>query len=261
MKNIRNMKNFTGGLIVAALVVLAIGCSYIGGFTRGKAASAIEQDSGYSAPATMTINIGARLTNAMSRVWQTSNDDTAEAAAVRAKADFMLRHPQIILAEHLGYIKLYFENPRLGRPEFASNQPRELSRQGLGVWDFDARAEITDKGKELWRDLGLKENSESLPLAVRRTPDITGLADEAQTMKRADFTYKWKPTELGKAFEADSSAFGKLPPELQEALKKTQRDTFGGGRNNIMNFSTPGTGIAHFKKFDDGWRLNNLYLM
>lgn len=254
------MKKFTHNLpakIIALFIVLATACSSLGGFTRGTAVSLIEQDKRYSAPATMTIDIGARLANARAKAWQISQDDTAEAAAVRAKEDFMLRHPQIILAERLGYIKLYFENAELGGREIGV-QPTELYRAGLGVWNFRARAEITEQGKELWQNLKLPVNEESLPLAVRQTPEITGLTDEGQVMKRAEFAYKWRPTELGEAFDLNSAAFGKLPPDLQEALKKTQRNIFGGGGSNIMDFASPRKGVAMFKKFDDGWRLTDL---
>lgn len=194
------MKNFIGSLpfkLTILLTILATACSSLGGFTRGRAIEAIEEDNRYKAPSTMTINIGWKLINARMEAWQISADDTADQAAVRAKADFMKRHPQIILAEHLGYIKLHLENPELGKGQMGF-MPSELYRQGMGVWQFKTRAEITEKGKELWRDLDLAEDLESLPLAVRGTPEITGMADEGQTMKRADFTYKWKPTELAR---------------------------------------------------------------
>jgi hypothetical protein len=112
MKNIKkpeNAKHFTNTFatkLVLAFIVLAAACSSLGGFTRGTAVSLIEQDKRYSVPATMTIDIGWKLTNAQMRAWQISKDDTVEAASVRAKEDFMLRHPQITLAEHLGYIML-----------------------------------------------------------------------------------------------------------------------------------------------------------
>jgi len=257
MKNIKKFPNNLSVKVIALFTVLATACSSLGGFTRGTAVSLIEQDKRYSAPATMTIDIGARLANARAKAWQISEDDTAEAATVRAKEDFMLRHPQIILVEQLGYITLHLENPELGGREIGI-QPTELYRAGFGVWNFKARAEITEEGKELWRDLKLREDNESLPLAVRQTPEITGLTDEGQVMKRAEFSYKWRPTPLGEAFEPGSAAFGKLPPDLQEALKKTQRNIFGGGGSNIMDFATPRKGIATFKKFDDGWRLSDL---
>ncbi len=246
--------------ITLTTIVLATACSSLGGFTRGKAIEAIKEDNRYKAPSTMTIDIGWKLTNARMQAWQISAEDTAEQAAVRAKADFMKRQPQIILAEQLGYIKLHLENPELGKSQMGTI-PSELYRQGMGTWQFKTRAEITEKGKELWRDLNLAEDVESLPLAVRDAPEITGMADEGQTMRRADFTYKWKPTELGAAFDPNGAAFGKLPAELQEALKKTQRNIAGGGSNNLADFSVQRGGIAHFKKFDDGWRLHQLYFM
>lgn len=258
------MKNFTRNplaKLITLLTILATACSSLTGeFTRGKAVEAIGQDNRYKAPATMTIDIGWKLTNARMQAWQISAEDTAEQAAVRAKADFMLRHPQIILAEHLGYIKLHLVNPELGKSQMGTI-PSDLYRQGMGTWHFKTRAEMTDKGKGLWRDLGLAENLEALPIALRDTPEITGMSEEGQTIKRADFTYKWKPTELGEAFDPNSSAFGKLPTELQDALKKTQRNITGGGSNNLADFKSQRGGIAHFKKFDDGWRLHQIYFM
>jgi hypothetical protein len=260
MKNMKKITNIPVAKIILIVAVLATACSSLGGFTRGTAATAIEQDKRYNMPATMTTDIGWKLTNAQMRAWQISKDDTAEAAAIRAKEDFMLRHPQIIVAEHLGFITLHLENPELG-PRQIGDQPTELWAQNLGIWRFKARAKITEKGKKLWENLKLPVNEESLPLAVRDSPEITGLSDEGQQMKKADFTCKWKPTELGKSFDPNSAAFRKLPENLQEALKKTQRNIFGGGSNNIMDFNTPRAGIAHFKKYDDGWRLEQLYFM
>jgi len=256
MKNTKHFTNNLAAKVTLVITILATACSSLGGFSRGKAIEAIEQDKRYPAPTTMTIDVGGRLTNAGGNTGQTSKDDTAEAAAVRAKEDFMLRQPQIIVAEQLGYIKLYFEKPRLGGKQMGTPG----YRLGLGVWNFHVRAEITDKGKELWQDLKLAENDEALPLAVRQTPEITGIIDERETIKRVEFTYKWMPTELGEAFDPNSSAFAKLPQNLQESLKKIQRNTFGGGSNNIADFNTPRKGVVHFQKFDDGWRIFQLAL-
>jgi hypothetical protein len=77
-------------------------------------------------------------------------------------------------------------------------------------------------------------------------------------MNRADFTCQWMPTELGTAFDPNSPTFNKLPAELQEALKKTQKNVFGGGSNNLADFTAVRKGMGRFRKFDDGWRLTDL---
>lgn len=263
MKNNKNTKtknHFAIKSIFALAVILAIfsaSCSMVGGFSRSTAANLIENNNNYKAPATMTIDIGGRLSNAGAKAPQLSADEPVESAISRAKEDFAKRQPQIIVAEQLGFIKLFFEkaelrSPNIGEPNY---------RTDLKIWTFRARAEITDKGKELWKGLNLNVDEENLPLAVRGAAEITGLKDENQTMKSAEFTYKWQATELGKAFSVNSSIYKNLPPELQNALQQTQFDLFGQGNNNIMDFDKPRTGRAFFQKFDDGWRLGQLYFM
>lgn len=245
--NMKNKKHFASNAVAKLILtigVLAAACSSLGsGVTRGTAATAIQADKRYSAAMAMTIDIGGRIANARGEAYQTSKDDTVEEAAVRAKADFMLRQPQIIVAEQLGFIKLYFEKGELGGPEMYTPS----YRYNLGVWHFRPRAEITDKGKKLWQDLGLNVDEESLPLAVRGTPNVTGINDERTDMKKVDFSYKWEPTELGKAFAPDNAVFSKLTPELQDALKKVQQNMFGGGNNNIADFTTERKGTSQLE--------------
>lgn len=116
MKNKQTQKYFAVKcliLIVATCAVLVASCSTLGGFTRNTAARLIENSNNYKAPATMTIDIGGRLANAGAGAWQTYADEPAEAAIPRAREDFGKRHPQIIVAEQLGFIKLYFERAEL----------------------------------------------------------------------------------------------------------------------------------------------------
>lgn len=262
MKSIKINNHFAIKTFIVSASIFAVfsaSCSTLGGFSRGTAAGQIEKDKRYTAPAEMTIDIGGRLANAAGKTWQISKDDTAEEAAVRAKEDFMQRHPRIIVAEKLGYIKLNFEEPELSGKQMG--MPSALWDQDLGAWFFKVRAKITDKGKALWTDLNLPVDEDNLPLATRGAPEITGLKDENQTMKSADFTYQWEANELGKAFDPESDESKGLPADLQEALKKTQYNMFGGGGSNTMDFNTPRKARAFFQKFDDGWRLGQLYFM
>lgn len=258
MQNRNNKKPFTNNLvakIILMVVVFATACSSLSsGVTRSTAATAIEADKRYSAAMAVSVDVSGKFDNLGGvTVYQTTSDDTAETAIPRAKAFFAEKQPQFAVAEQLGYIKLYFEKPELIQAQMGEKN----YDTALGLWKFKTRGELTDKGKALWTDLKLSVSDQSLPLAVRQSPEITGIIDENPNNKRVDFTYKWEPTELGKAFDPSSSAFSKLPPELQEALKKTQFNIFG-GRNNSADFTTVRKGIARFKKFDDGWRLADL---
>ncbi len=257
----KNTKIFANSLFAALIftAVLVAACSSLsGGVTRGTAITAIESDKRFTAASTLSVDVSGRFNNVGGvTVYQTSADDTAETAIPRAKSFYAESQPQVAVPEQLGYIKLYFEKPELieaqiGEKNYDTN---------LGLWKFKTRSELTDKGRALWTDLKLSVSDQSLPLAVRQPPEVTGIIDENPNNKRVDFTYKWKPTELGEAFDPNSSAFSKLSPELQEALKKNQFNIFGGGRNNTADFTSERKGLARFKKFDDGWRLADLMFL
>lgn len=255
----KNMKNFTDNLSAKAIVlfaILAAACSSPGGFSRGDAASGISADNSYKTLSTMSID-ASRISNAGAPIWQLSAEDTAEQALVRAREDFKARQPQLLAAEHLGFIKLYIEDVKLGPTQI--DMPSELFNKKLGVWSFKVRSEITDAGRELWTDAGLQVNELALPLAVRDAPQITGIADENPTMKRVDFTYNWKPNELSASLDPTNPAFIKLPGDIQNLLKNPRLDIFANNKKTI-DISGTRAGRAYFKKFDDGWRLNNLSL-
>lgn len=253
-KNSIVVKSFFASIIVFANLFAS--CSAVGGFSRSTAAGLIEKDNKYKAPATITIAIGKRLTNADAVTPQLSADDTAEAAAARAKEDFAGRQPQLIIAEQLGYIKLYFERGELFEPGMGQPGYKKYLK-----WSFRPRAQMTDKGRALWKDLNLPVDEENLPLAVRGTPEISGLKDENPTMKSADFTYKWEANELGAAFDENSATFKNLAPNLQQSLKNIKFDMLGQGNNRLMDFNVPRSARAFFQQFDDGWRLGQLYFM
>lgn len=235
-------------------VVLTTACSAITGFNRSSAADLIEKDKRYVAVSTMTIDIRGRLANASADIAQKSVDETAEQAIPRAKDDFMQRHPQLLVAENLGYIKLYFENGELGdRPMGAPRFDDNLKH-----WFYRPRAEITDEGRKLWTNLNQQVDEEALPIAVRGEPQITGMKDENKTTKSSDFTFYWEPTPLGEAFDPESSKFKQLPENLQRALNNVQQNIFGGGSNNLAKFKTARKGRAFFQQYDDGWRISNI---
>lgn len=259
MKNRNNNKHFSNNLtakLILIVAVLAAACSSLNnGVTRTTAVTAIQADNRYMAAMALSVDVSGRFNNnGGATVYQTSADDTAETAVVRAKTVFAEHQPQIAIAEQLGYIKLYFEKPELTQPQMGSRN----YGTDLGLWNFKTRGELTDKGKALWQDLKLAENDQSLPLAVRTGLEVTGIIDENSNNKRADFTYTWKPTELGEAFDSSSSTYAKLPKELQEALKSVQQNMFIGGKINPANFNASKAGMARFKKFDDGWRLSDV---
>jgi len=257
MKNTKTkyfVNNSLIGIVILMLLFAAACSSLTGGFSRGTAAKAIQEDKRYSSPTTFTIDIGRRIADAGAEADQTSKDETEQEAAVRAKANLAQHQPQLAVAEQLGFIIIDFGSGELGEPQMG----HPGYQQGLGVWHFKPKATLTEKGKKLWTDLNLEIDEFSLPIAVREAPTIDGITDQNPTMKKVDFSFKWKPNSLGEAFDPNSSTFSKLPKEFQESLKTVKQNIFGGGSSNIADFSTMRKGVAYFQKYDDGWRISNL---
>lgn len=211
-------------LLVSSIIYFA-GCT-TGDLSRGQAVTAISEAANYKQPALTSIDIGS-LPDSNARAYQLSKEDTGEAAAIRAKEDFKKKQPQLIIAEQLGYIVLHFEDPVLSAADMSSDQPSDLFAKGLGVWNFKERAELTDAGRALWKDAGLNVNELALPLAVRGTPEITGIIDEDKITKKVELTYTWRPNKLGQSLDPNSAAFNELPEDLKQILKNPKFNLFG----------------------------------
>lgn len=90
-------------------------------------------------------------------------------------------------------------------------------------------------------------------------PEITGIVDEDKITKRVECTYSWKPNRLGQSLDPRSAAFGELPEDVRQILQKPKFSLFGTS-SKLVDFTQPRRGIAYFKEYDDGWRLQNLTL-
>ncbi len=99
MKNKKHFANNLTAKLILMLVVLAAACSSLNsGVTRSTAVTAIEADNRYTAAAAMTIDVSGRFNNnGGATVYQTSTDDTAETAVVRAKTVFAEHQPQVAI--------------------------------------------------------------------------------------------------------------------------------------------------------------------
>lgn len=248
-------------LIFITVFMLLVSVWFAGGcstsdFSRGQAVAAISEAANYKQAAVTSIDIGM-LTNAYARAYQLSKDEKEEAAVVRAKEDFKKKQPQLIIAEQLGYIRLRYENPKMRGPEM--DMPTDLYAKDMGVWEFTPRAELTDAGRALWKDVGLNVNETALPLAVREEPNITGIVDEDKITKKVELTYRWKPNKLGQSLDPNSATFNELPEDVKQIVKNPKFNLFGTD-NKMVNFTEARRGVAYFKKYDDGWRMQNLAL-
>lgn len=139
------------------------------------------------------------------------------------------KNPQILVARHFGYL-----------------EPDKLA--------------LTEKGKQLWRDLNLQVDEHAVPVAHSEFVEVTGISTSGNG---ADAKFSWQrvPNEIGKALVIDSPEFKALPDDLQDKIRqplKAVTPAFGGGNYGVV-FGGLRQGIANFQLYDDGWRVTHVY--
>ncbi len=245
---------FLAGFMLLVSIWFAAGCS-TGDFSRSQAVTAISEAANYKQPSVTSINIGA-LSNAYPRARQLSKDEKADEALPRAKEDFKNKQPQLIIAEQLGYIILHFENPQMRGSQM--DMPTDLYAKDIGVWEFKARRTNRCGARSLERRQLERQRT---GIAARRSgePEITGIVDEDKITRKVEFTCRWKPNKSGQSLDPNSTAFAELPEDLKQILKNPKFNLFG-TISQTVNFTQARKGVAYFKKYDDGWRMQNLTL-
>jgi hypothetical protein len=136
---------------------------------------------------------------------------------------------QILVARHFGYI-----------------EPDKLA--------------LTEKGKQLWRDLNLQVLDIVVPAAHAELLEVTGISTSGNSAS-AKFTWHWIPNDIGKALVIDSPEFKALPEDLQAKIRQPIPAATAAfmGSNAGISFGGVRTGIANFQLYDDGWRARDVY--
>ena len=128
---------------------------------------------------------------------------------------------------------------------------------GSSFWHLDEKYLLTDKGKELWKEYNSPPTADTLPVAKKEIAEITGITKQGKDAAQAQFTWKFIPNEVGKAFDASTLEFKNLPANLQQLLDGTlpASDVVFKRKNHTMSFAAVRQGQATFRRYDDGWRL------
>ena len=150
-----------------------------------------------------------------------------------------------------------------------------IEKTGPSLWNVS----LTEKGKELFARLqqtpygGSKEKGcdyqqITLPLATREIIEVTGIQRDGNK-SIAEFSWKWAPTEFGRALFEDTAEYKALTPQEKEWLKdKVEGGAFvnagiavGGVDRSIILTDFPvkahvKLSTATFHLYDDGWRLD-----
>lgn len=243
--------------IVLALIALVSGCADSKELTRSRAASLISNSKEFKEPAAIVL----RNEYGEVSVPAQSKDEEETVAQPRAVDAFLDNHPALAVLNHLGIIEVTAEvsqKPQVIKaPEIKVERPGGItSRTPLGEdrlepWKFQIRVSLTEQGKK-----AAGSNSQSIPLFTKRVVEVTGVIKTQNGGAQAEFTWQPVPTDVGKSFDPTSEEYKKLPPQLQQGLKKPigllQRtplaDTSG------INTSVR-KGVAYFQLYDDGWRI------
>ena len=140
------------------------------------------------------------------------------------------------------------------------NNPQVLVARYLGYVEPDELA-LTEKGRQLWRDINLQVNEHAVPIAYTQFGEVTGISTSSNVAD-GKFTWQWVPNDVGKALVIDSSEFRALPGDIQTKIRQPPRamtPAFASG-NSGVNFGGVRQGTGNFQLYDDGWRLKNTYL-
>lgn len=91
-------------------------------------------------------------------------------------------------------------------------------------------------------------------VAYKEVVKITGISGDKDA-RVVEFDWKWTPTELGRALRADGDVYRKLTPEQRQHLLPHSPVAVVFVRIPVPPEEEINHGMAPFKKYDDGWRL------
>jgi hypothetical protein len=140
------------------------------------------------------------------------------------------------------------------------NNPQALVARHLGYIEPDKLA-LTERGRQLWRDMNLQVNEHAVPVARTQLGEVTGISMSGNAAD-GKFTWQWIPNDVGKTLVIDSPEFRALPEDIQTKIRQPSRamtPAFASG-NSGFNFGGVRQGTGNFQLCDDGWRVTHVYL-
>lgn len=238
------------GTLLFSFAFLLFGCNSKE-LSRSQAQSLIEKSDNFKQPFALELMQGEVLqTYGKSMYILKSGVETPDQAAARRLKEYFERNPQLAVANHLGLVEVKIKtlNSEQPTPRYTDVEPK---------WRFEEDYLATDKAKVLWKEYDLQPTERSVPLAEKEIVEITGITKQGEDQAAAQFTWKYVPNEIGKAFDKSTSEFKSLPSELQQLLDGTlpPSDLVSRRENKTMAFSSIRQGQALFRRYDDGWRL------
>jgi hypothetical protein len=244
MKNSATDRRLTLLLTIAAVLVVAPGCSASQELDRSGVKRLIQESAKFKAPVAVALKVEDDI-----RLFPQSTDETEEAVRERALRNYLSSNPALAVLRYLGYVQAAVAVVRAYEEKHVRGFPVK------SPWVLKIEPTLTEKGKSLAGSQGLPDGN-AVVLARREVIEVTGVR-EGVGQAAADFTWKAIPTEAGEAFDQTSDTFKSLPQELRDALTKS-RGIGPFGRSATQDWSQVHKAAANFQKYDDGWRLTSI---
>ena len=157
---------------------------------------------------------------------------------------FLEGHAELAVLSHLGLVD--FKVSRIEYPDSTSS-PVVVS------------SSLTEKGSTASRQWQQAGGRWAIPIAKKEVVEVTGITageGDAKTA-RAEYTWRWQPTDVGKSFDKSDSAYQNVPASIRSNLGGASMADMMRQLGNSVVFDSSQTlkASASFRLFDDGWRL------
>ena len=224
---------------LAAAILFGLTACSSGRLTRSSAADLIRSGEAFQKPASITLLPEYR--QPLTLIGAGSQTTPKEEFALRR---FLESHTDLAVLDHLGLVD--FKVNKIEYPDSASSP-------------VVVAATLTGQGRSAsgeWQESG---GGWIVPIARRELVEVTGLTDgegEAKTA-RAEYTWRWQPTEFGKYFDTSRREHQSLPESIRRNLGGVSMADVLRQLGGVIVFdsSKTQTASASFRLYDDGWRL------
>lgn len=208
--------------------------------TRSRAADLIKSGEEFQKPVLITLRPEYR--QSLTLIGTGSQTTLKEEFALRR---FLESHADLAVLQHLGLVD--FKVSKIEYPDSASSPVTVMTA-------------LTYEGRSASREWQQSAGGWSIPIARRELVEVTGLVGgegESKTA-RAEYTWRWQPTGVGKSFDTSRRQHQTLPEMIRQNLGGASMADVMRQAGSVIVFdgSKAQTASASFRLYDDGWRLD-----
>lgn len=234
----RNCLRGPAGLLGLVVLLCLTACSS-NTLTRSRAADLIKSGEEFQKPVLITLRPEYR--QSLTLIGTGSQTTPKEEFALRR---FLESHADLAVLQHLGLVD--FKVSKIEYPDSASSPVTVMTA-------------LTDEGRSASREWQQSAGGWSIPIARRELVEVTGLVGgegESKTA-RAEYTWRWQPTEVGERFDTSRREHQSLPEMIRQNLGGASMADVMRQAGSVIIFdgSKAQTASASFRLYDDGWRL------